>query len=426
MNEHNQSKMITNLYGSLLVVLPLINQYLIGGVSFEIIFALFGILVIIMYNGQFRDATKIRMGLLFYCGYVIFFLFLQGIRFDANNALRMVFRCGLFVLVTFETVVVMPSILDLKHIMKVYTKVVMILSVIVIIQYAIYLLFGKTTVLLIPGLELRYSSLSSAEYSATVLSNYLVGWHYRPSALFLEPAHYAQYVLPWLFISILDDDTDNVKPYQKIIGTLGVVLSASSLGILGVGIIWSWYLLRLLKAFNRKAFMRAMIVLGVIVVGAVIASRIKSVSFYFMMKVDELLNKVDQSNSFTMRILRGIACFKQFDIFEQLFGCGYGNLEPYIKVMEIHTNYDAAIADITYMNGISSVLCQYGVLGTLLYSVIFFIKQITSNIKQISLLVCLVVLMITSALFNTPVYYLSFVIFLLLSIEEKTMRFNEK
>lgn len=65
---------------------------------------------------------------------------------------------------------------------------------------------------------------------------------YRPTGIFLEPAHYSEYCL-FALISTLFPEDGRVNMKRAIIIALGIVMTTSGMGILFSGIIFCWFLL---------------------------------------------------------------------------------------------------------------------------------------------------------------------------------------
>ena len=410
---------IEEIYIYFLALLPILDQYMLFGITFEMLFGVIGLLLIILKRGVLTDSNRLRNSVLFLILYTVIIMMVQSIRLQADP-FQILLRMGLYILLTLGICFVVTDVSSYKEFKNIYEKIVIVLSLIAIAQFLLYTFTGRATMLLIPGLDLNYSSYSSSEYSAETLSRLSYGWYYRPCSLFLEPAHHAQYVMPWLFIELLSTDTSEKRSMRNcVIVSIGLLLTASSLGVLGCVIAWVMAFVRWSSKLGRKTLIRNTVILFAIIIMALVFLKIPSVQFYFKMKVEEMTADNWGSNSFTMRMIRGFACFVKFDLIDMFFGCGYGNILQYLTVKNISTVYDGRMGDLSYMNGAATLLCGYGILGSVYYLYIFFVKNYVKSAAYLGLLCCLIIIMLTSAVFNTPVYYIALALILLMQIDSK-------
>ena len=114
-----------------------------------------------------------------------------------------------------------------------------------------------------------------------------------------------------------------------------------------------------------------------------------------------------------LRLIRGWLCFEQMDFVHQLFGSGYTNLQVYFNDYGIKTIVDDFTGvDTVFMNGIFTMLCRVGIVGSILYLVPFFHLFKRKKI-MFPLLLCWFLLEVTSSAFDTP----SFFVLLLFAIK---------
>lgn len=413
MYKTNKKRGIEAAYAAMFVLLPILNQYTIAGLTFEMIFAVLGFIFLIFKRGKIRNVLGIYSNVMLFVLCTIMLLCIQALRLNVGTT-QLVLRIGLYVLMTVNVLLLIPDLLEWNQLRNIYYNIVMACSVVCILQFIIYAMTSRATMLLIPGLQLNSGMYSSSEYAAYTLGRLNQGWYYRPCSFFLEPAHHAQYALPCLALQVMSIEiSERKKMVLALIVTVGIILTASSLGVVGCAVIWICGLIRWMRGLETKFIIRIAAIMVMLIIGSAMALRIPSVSFYLNMKIDEMTSSSLDSNSFTMRMLRGWECFKQFGIIEKIFGAGYGNILDYITHNNISTIYDWRMDDLTYMNGLSTMLCDFGVVGSAYYCYMVFIKNLIRSGECFGLLICLTILMMTSAIFNTPTYYLA-VSFLLL------------
>lgn len=409
----NKKRGIEAAYAAMFVLLPILNQYTIAGLTFEMIFAVLGFIILILKRGKIRNVLGIYSNVMLFIIGTIILLCMQAFRVNVGIT-QLVLRVGLYILMTVNVLLLIPDLYEVNQIRQIYYVAVMVCSIACIFQFFQHQITGRATMLLIPGLQLNSGSYNSSEYAAYTLGRLSQGWYYRPCSFFLEPAHHAQYVLPWLFLQIMGIElTDRKQLSLAVLVTVSVVLTASSLGVLGSAVVWMCGIIRWMRKLESKQIAKMLGVLLLAILGSIAVLRIPSVSFYFNMKIDEMTSSRLDSNSFTMRILRGWECFKQFGITEKIFGAGYGNILDYITHNNISTIYDWKMGDLTYMNGFSTMLCDFGIVGSIYYIYMVFIRKFTHSGEYLGLIICIALLMLTSAIFNTPTYYLMICLLLL-------------
>ena len=407
---------INKIYMILLVLMPIINQYMIFGWTFLMLFSAFGMVLLVL---NYKRCTKNRMwkGILVYLFYVTISLLLHAVVLDTGMGTLLLRLLNLvFTIVHF--MIVAPILFDYEYGYKFYTKVIVILSIIIMIQYAQFFIMGRATKLIIPGVALNYNNISDS----TELINYALrraqsSNYFRPSSLFLEPAYYAQYVLPWLYITLSKGFTHWKKAVLAAFVTLPTILTASSLAIGGCLIIWFMFGLKVAADSRRKFNFGALVALVLLVIVIWYSVNDANVQTSVLIKMRSLSSIETASSSLSVRLLRGWECFKQFKLVDKIFGCGYGNIYGHLTKYNISTISDVNMGDISYMNGLSTMLCSLGIVGSIVYIYYFFLGRLKFSITRKYLFLCLLVLMLTSAVFDTAVYFL--VIVFLFSVDEQ-------
>ena len=164
---------------------------------------------------------------------------------------------------------------------------------------------------------------------------------FRPSGLFLEPSHMSQYCLPFLLWQAFDPVKSEKRLPFLIVVSLGVVLTGSGMGVLGVAAI-------LLAYFVSKAGKNALMIFAI---AALFFISLLAFQTDFMQSVMERLFTANVSgggNAFEARIDNGMEIYFAKDIVVQIFGSGFGNVPA------------------SYMNGLEYVLNTLGIVGVVL------------------------------------------------------------
>ena len=268
-------------------------------------------------------------------------------------------------------------------------------SVLLIIQFIASGLFGIRILPYVSFLPLKELGGNGADFAA-----WQGGWtadHWRPSSIFMEPAHFSQYaVLPGIAALFGKGRFINEK-YRKIYVLIifsALFMSKSANGIFVALIILVIYFFRWAHArITANKF-----IIGVI---AVIVACIFLVSTDFIRDAWERVASVavrDRGTTGNQRLLQGLMVFLQLPFMEKLFGVGFGNILPYMTLNHITTNYSSVVSE--YMNGFSVVLISSGLIGFIAYISIYakWFIQNKSIAGRMALLV-LAVFMCTSGMF---------------------------
>ena len=218
-------------------------------------------------------------------------------------------------------------------------------------------------------------------------------WRY--SSIFPEPAHFAQYALLSLAAAVFGGERllqDRRRTLCAAIITLAIFLSQSANGVLLVIPLWGIFLLQSLRGARRA---NVLIGFGVALIACmVLLARLSNV-------IDSALDHVRSAaetgyaTTGNLRLLQGLAVFRQLGPLEKLIGVGYGNLRSYLTDNWIRTAYNSTVGS-EYMNGFSTVLVCSGWIGLLLYLWVW-----TRLYFENGALMNRVALMLLSALFCT-------------------------
>ena len=157
--------------------------------------------------------------------------------------------------------------LDFELVAKTIETISIIASMAVLIQTIMHYIFGINIAFL-------YSPTLLSEYaSATGYS--LKSGLFRPSAFFLEPAHFCQYTIIALFTLLEKRDTSTNKIISICLVTAGILCTTSGIGILLCIGIYAYYLGRIIlqkKGINKLLYFVVLGVFAILVL--LIASRI--------------------------------------------------------------------------------------------------------------------------------------------------------
>lgn len=401
MESSGQIPIRIKIFSVLLVLMPILNQYAITTLFLMDIVALIGIVLFFLRG---RHCIKANYAMIIYVLYILLDTVLYSNVLSGVPVSTIVIRVFRVVVLYGFFFFISDDYFDIGYAFRVYTKVVYISTVIIAFQILMYFITGNDINFLIPGLPINYGSFAtSSELMHSWHVNATIGY-YRPCSFFLEPAMQAQYVLPWLAISLATkQDELGKRPMLKLIlVTLGICCTTSSLGILCAAILW---LINSCISISKKNTGKTILAVPILLVGLLIITNTGILDVDIFNKLSRINSS--EGGSTTWRLLRGFACFKEMPFLNQLIGCGYGNISTFFTQNNITTIYDAGLTVNSYMNAGSTLLCSLGLAGFILY-LIAMRKILFSNMKpmKFSILICLLILVFTSSIFDSAVYFM--------------------
>jgi hypothetical protein len=233
------------------------------------------------------------------------------------------------------------------------------------------------------------------------------GYYYRPSSIFIEPAFYVSYLLPYIALALFKTKEINVKNILICaFATSTIILTTSSLGLGGALIVWGLYFMMIIRDKKNVTWLikHAYYIIPVLSIILVFIFRQEGVLLSLIIKIKSIQN-ISQESSLTMRLLRGLFYFFDVDYIHKIFGLGYGNLTMYYNSVGMKTIYDAG-NQVSYMSGIFTIINSFGMIGLSLFLVFVKRNYKDAAIKTKILIICLGIFMFTSDCFDSPMYYI--------------------
>ena len=391
---------IRKIYTVLLLIMPIINSYNFWSLQNFYIFTIIAIIISLIC---LRDEKSIEVSgsLLLYLCYMVFSCVIPVIflNLGVSSVITRLLRFGSYFLVFF---LMGYKLIDQELLYKTYKAFCITFSVLILIQY-LASLAGHPFTLLIPNTIIN-GELNSSEYITSQLREN------RFSTFFLEPAHQAQYMLPCLGITLFMTNEDGKADLKgALLISIGMATTTSMLGILGAGIIWLVYYGDILRSKNPRRLLQliVLVVLAVIVI---------SIGLQQPIIQEQIRKKTSSFNG--LRIIRGTSsyarlalgweCFGSLDFFHKLFGVGFRYTEAYLEQSGLGAQlYSGTLVSVGYMNGMSKMLFDIGIIGTILFFAMLgsFIRNKFDKTIGI-LLVSFFIIMFTSDCYPQPSMYL--------------------
>lgn len=369
-----------NFIPFLLVLIPILAPYN-SGISFILLpeIILLSVIGYKLLKYKFRivrpKSYEIRIIITFLCfglfsSLAIFYQDLFSFTEFAKAFLRMTFYyCSIIILC--------GDNLNFKRLIVIYKFVAIIVSLYLIIQKIAFQLFNIILPWLIPGLRVHSETYYHTDFDM-LFQNF-----YRPSSIFVEPAHFSEFVIP-IFIYVLFSKNSKYKYIISIIFTIALIFSTSGTGIVFTFILWGiWFFKTFILNFNKLSI--------------VVLPLMASIIFFIVAQNFEIivssLNRLNLNNplsSINIRLIRGYIVYSDLPLLEKIFGIGYGNYGTYVTGNNINTIYDLT-GNKVWVNTGAYLLTGTGIIGFFAFLSLYlylFIKS-KSFYKLISLFLIL-------------------------------------
>lgn len=253
---------------------------------------------------------------------------------------------------------VFPS-LSFSYLMRKYKLLIYVVCIVFIIQEFMYASLGYRFVAMIPFLDVKYPDMSMASF--------IYGQMYYPrsSSFFLEPAHMAHFILPYLAYSLGKNSSGlSLNKYiEPILLTSILFILRSGCGVIGASAIWLLYLIHVDLPGPKKVIFFS--------IGLLIASftfnKLASteIGTSLLDRSSEIEVGGDYERSGTIRIFRGYYVYGAMNFIQQLFGVGTGGS---VNVIEQSPYFKMFFGTERYLNNIQMFLVGFGMIGTMLFS----------------------------------------------------------
>lgn len=252
----------------------------------------------------------------------------------------------------------LPSIVKWEYIKKYYRNLCYISISFFFVQEFMYYLLGWRLVGLLPFMPVSYSYTTMGAFINTM--SHLD----RSMSFFLEPAHYAQYILGYLAV-VLADNSKSGKLFSKeaIIISIALLLTWSGNAILCTLLLWT---VLFFKLNIRKSIKYGFVLPSVLLCAYIGYNYIGSTERgqEIMERQEEMSSEQSRVSSGMIRIFRGFLVFDDMPLEEKIFGVGTGTIPDVIE----HSKFLFMFYDFDrYVNTAQAILIGDGILGTSLF-----------------------------------------------------------
>lgn len=286
------------------ICLPLLSAHtILGGRTLGDV-ALFIIVIYILINSKGRiKVVKFTPFFLFFIIVVLQTIF-QTMQPQKYTSLSAVGNRFLMTLLMFLSTIMIIYKINTEFFYRIYNIIGIICMVLILVQaIQVYILNVDMTIL-----------VPFAEYA--MKEQELLYSIQRPSAVFLEPQHYASFMLPLLIYKM-----QMKKIVFSIIISITILMANSSQGIIICGCTWILYLL-----FSKDITVRKKMLLTILIASLMV---LISTMPFWMNALDKIQSISIENN---IRIARAWGVYSEMPLKDKLIGIGLNNVNKYIEI----------------------------------------------------------------------------------------------
>ena len=311
----------------------------------------------------------------------LLFLLITGIHlvfnsnYDLSAIIVRVIRWGFYVCAS----VVFSSTLDFQYLRKLLIRITIFAAVFLLVQYAVYRLFGRVLAIRIGGETI--GAAMEGVYQKGVLKNRI----WRLSSFFAEPAHFSYYCNLGLALLVFyrsDTHFSTAEIVSTFLIVIAVGLCSSAYGIILLAIQFGWFLWK--RVLHRgHSSIKLIVFIAFFLVAFWLFTRSQQAQ-YVQYKLQTLSQR--ERFQFAWQFLRNQSAW------ERVFGIGVGNEEYYFRFIANRPD--------TYLNSVSLtyLYCGWAGLGMVM---IYYAKQLLSCPDGNRLLM---ILFLAMSVFSTSFY----------------------
>jgi len=271
---------------------------------------------------------------------------------------------------------------DFKLGIKTLKITTLLISVYVIIQFLYFFILNRTLPWYIPFLKVMDNSFILKEQSEYYLT------FYRPTGIFLEPTHFAQYCVVYLVYLLFSNIKEKIKVVEVLIITAAIIASGSSLGLIFIVFVFTlWFIV---KQWNGISPIKLMVTLISVVIAIFMIFKLD----YFQNTINRMITENGFNGAAVGYRFDSLSLFIQedFSLLQWFIGSGRGSEEA-------------------YLTGIFYLLYTNGFLGLLLYFLICFSAMKNSDMFGKVMVISTLILSIGSEFVGNfgILFYFSFI-----------------
>ncbi|MBZ4647481.1 MAG: hypothetical protein JG777_2970 [Clostridia bacterium] len=369
-------KELLSRYFSIVVVLfPIINTYKspLPGFDLGTFLLLVGLPMMVMLKQKY-SINRLSKPIILYILYILFSYPLAFFSHKQFAHISSFYRLMKFVVIGITVFIVYGEEFFNIILAKKLLKFISILATLLIIaQFIIFYYSGKLLILT------PYNIIRIEEYVNQDRSSMAMNF-YRPTSFFLEPSHFAQYVILALYFYLFEDLHKKMNIMYAIIITFGLIISTSGIGLLVATVYWLlWLVLEGSSKVSGKKILQTIVLIVI-------------TSFMLILSNDlgVLAKTLDRiflaDNSFGPAVISRVFTYQMYSdlpAINKIFGIGYGNIPNGV-----------------YLNSIAYTLVVNGILGLLIVFDVFINAFLNVTLRLRILVVTFFILTVISGSFS--------------------------
>ncbi len=327
------------LYTSFLSILPVISIYRMPGMAISLATVLTALAMIYAAISLIR--RKIKISFLILQPFLVYLFYIV-----TKSSLSFILLC---VALMIHVLAIGTGIVNEKRLRRIIETISVIAAVSVIMQQLIHITTGIHIPLYIGSL---FIGEMKEQYSVALTTSVIDGL-YRPSAFFLEPAHFTQYCIIGLGTTLFAERPDFKK---AALISFGIFATTSGMGLVSTFIMWGWWYVTRYKMSIGKMIL-------LLISAVVLVFILNNISFTHNI-ISRITADPDSGdyNAIYGRIWWWDTYFGDFSLSAFMFGFGMDSLPE-----------DA------YFTGFMKQLYCYGIIGTTLLILFLILLLIKSN-----------------------------------------------
>ena len=330
-----------------LAILPVVMMYHFPGVHYG--FATMLIAVGVLFSGLviLRRHNKVDWGLVFilslYMGYAIY------------KSVGLNFILPLAIII--HIAAISTGVVNGSYLRKCIEAISVLAALSVIVQQIVHITSGFH----VPLINVNWLTEELYYYEPLIKSGYGTEAMYRPSAFFLEPAHFTQYVIFGLG-SVLFRPIPNTK--RALLLSFGLFSTTSGMGFVLTFAIWGWWYLTYKRIGTSKGLITTTIL--IIVIGIAVLALLSNIPFFASI-ISRLTGTGGADyNAIDGRLFFWNSLFGDERTNSLLFGFGEQSVLDLVE-------------ENVYFTGFMKILYAYGIIGFAMYSIFLLYLLIHTN-----------------------------------------------
>lgn len=344
----NSEERVKSLFSFVIVLIPVLSNYssIIGFLNIADIFIIIMITYTILTSFSKKRLKISSKVLLFVLVYVVVSTCISGLFVLEFNAINVIGRILKSLLYLGVIIIVAPKYFELRFVTQHLNYLSLIAYLAIGIQYFFFYTFHKYIEFKLPFFD--YSNID-LEYIPHHIIRLI---EFRPSSIFIEPAHYVYFGIIYVVITMFSTRHINNRNLKLVTATIFLLLSTSSTALILTIFIWVVYGFKLIYKWRFNFNIVKFLILITILI---------SIGAPFFMNTPQLNQSFNRITNFDGpaiqgRLFAGMALVESNTDILKWIGRGFGNFENY-----------------TYMSGINYISYTLGILGLLVLFIACYI-----------------------------------------------------